>query len=137
MPGGRGPAYDADKHGLEFWWTQPSIRPWLMQTYGYVEAQLKGIWVVGFEASSPEITDGSYRRCWLSGIGDAQIESSLGVSRSLQDVPVVVVGHISPPGAYGHRNLYGRQVYATKIARDRGQPLPAPDSPPPDMPLFR
>ncbi|MBQ0945951.1 hypothetical protein KAK07_21600 [Ideonella sp. 4Y16] len=137
MPGDHDLERDAFQDGQAFWWTRPSLRPWVMQNYGYVEVRLAGLWTVGYEASSLEVGDGSRRRCWLWGLGDAQIDPSLAMSRSPWGVPVAVAGYLSPPGRYGHLGSYDCQVYATKIARDGNQPLAAPDPRPPGMPVWR
>ena len=105
--------------GQTHWRDHPSMRSEMMAGFGYVETEVTGKWIVGFEASFLVPDSVAGERWWLGSLGNVQSDISPDSRSSDGGVTVRVSGYLSPPGRYGHMNGYARQLLAAKIARER------------------
>lgn len=124
-PSAAGPGFEGMRAGQAYRRAYPARHDDVLRAYGYVPSDVTGRCAVGVEASrfTPRLPDDATplqkidANWWVAQWppSPAAPRASRSASRSGRAWPCRVVGWLSPPGHYGHMNMYGHQLVAIRV----------------------
>ena len=125
LPGFAGPGHEGSVAGQRARRAQPAQHDQVLRDYGYVQRDLTGRCTIGFEASrftpaldrdaSPiEKIDANWWVAEWPPIPGPPAARGPSPRRAL-DWPCRIVGWVSPPGGYGHVNMFSHQVLVIRF----------------------